>query len=257
MQPPFRPFFATVNVNASSQPGCSVLLLEDDAGAAETIASALDREGYQTTRAGNLAEAADCFEQAQPRIVLVDLGLPDGNGLGFVRELAGRNDCGVMVISGRGEEIDRVVGLELGADDYLAKPFSLRELVARVRALQRRLSSRQPAEEPIVMEPPPTASRLEVEGVVLDPERLRVVGADGEETRLTGAEAGLLSLLIASPGRMAERDRIAVVVLGHRLQPHQRSVDQLASALRRKIATASDMQIQVISVRGRGYRLVW
>lgn len=245
-----------MNVSAPTLPGCSILLLEDDAAAAETISQALNREGYTIAHAGNLAEAGECFAQAQPRIVLVDLGLPDGNGLGFVRELAGREDCAVMVISGRGEEIDRVLGLELGADDYLAKPFSLRELVARVRALQRRLGAR-PLEEPVASLPPPSAVRLEAAGVVLDPERLRILGVDGEEMRLTGAEAGLLNLLITSPGRMAERDRIALSVLGHRLQPHQRSVDQLASALRRKIAIASEARIQIISVRGRGYRLVW
>ncbi|MBE9603304.1 response regulator transcription factor [Acetobacteraceae bacterium H6797] len=247
-----------MNASASPLPGCSVLLLEDDQGAAETIEQALVREGYATIRASSLSEATECFEQSQPRIVLVDLGLPDGNGLGFVREVAGRADCAIMVISGRGEEIDRVVGLELGADDYLPKPFSVRELVARVRALQRRLGARSPEESmPAMPVQPPPPTRLEAAGIVLDPERLRVIGTDGQETRLTGAESGLLNLLITSPGRMAERDRIALTVLGHRLQPHQRSVDQLASALRRKIATASDMRIQVISVRGRGYRLVW
>ncbi len=247
-------------MNAPLNPvaGCPILLLEDDAAAAETIAGALDREGYRTFRAQNLAEAAERFDAARPQIVLVDLGLPDGNGLGFVRDLAGRPNLGVMVISGRGEEIDRVLGLELGADDYLAKPFSLRELIARIRALQRRLSNAA-AEEAAAApaETIPSVGRLEVEDIVLDPERLRILGADGAETRLTGAEAGLLGLLIGSPGRLAERERIALAVLGHRLQPHQRSVDQLASALRRKVAAASDGRIQIVSVRGRGYRLLW
>jgi DNA-binding response OmpR family regulator len=235
----------------------SVLVVEDDAQVASTIAGALERDGWRTETVMSLAEARERLEASRPRIIVVDIGLPDGSGMAFVREAAGQPDLGIVVVTGRAEEVDRVVGLELGADDYVTKPFSLREMTARVRALSRRMDTRSgaaatPSATPADVGP----SGWQIGDVVLDPLRLKVVAADGTEVRLTGGEAGLLKLLLEAPDRTAERETIAERVLGHRLMPHQRGVDQLASMLRRKLAAASEQRIQVLALRGRGYRLV-
>jgi DNA-binding response OmpR family regulator len=239
----------------------SVLVVEDDVQVASTIAGALQRDGWQADTASSLAEARQMLDATSPRIVVVDIGLPDGSGMAFVREASGRPDLGIIVVTGRADEVDRVIGLELGADDYVTKPFSLREMTARVRALSRRMEQVGSVAAAAPAAAPPAADRGKESGwqigeVTLDPLRLKVIAADGTEVKLTGGEAGLLKLMLEAPDRTAERDAIAERVLGHRLMPHQRGVDQLASMLRRKLAQASDQRIQVLALRGRGYRLV-
>jgi DNA-binding response OmpR family regulator len=234
----------------------SVLVVEDDVQVASTIAGALQKDGWRTETAVSLAEARARLEETRPRILVVDVGLPDGSGMAFVREASGRPDLGIVVVTARAEEVDRVVGLELGADDYVTKPFSLREMTARVRALSRRLDTRNGVAGGTPPAPNEAPSGWQIANVMCDPLRLKVVSEEGVETRLTGGEAGLLKLLLEAPDRTADRETIAEKVLGHRLMPHQRGVDQLASMLRRKLAAASDQRIQVLALRGRGYRLV-
>ncbi|MGG5886290.1 response regulator transcription factor [Falsiroseomonas sp. HC035] len=252
-----------------------VLVVEDDAAVANTVCIALARDGWTTITARTLAEGRVRLHRDNPRLVIIDLGLPDGNGIAFVREAAGCPGRGIMVISGRGDEVDRVVGLEVGADDYLTKPFSLREMVARIRALSRRLDAvvatgpAEPLRDPVPVaanepqDPPPAAapsrdpSGWTLEGTRLQPARFRLVAADGTETRLTGGEAGLLALLLASPEHLVDRGTISEAVLGRRLLPEQRGVDQLTSNLRQKLLGASSGRISIAALRGKGYRLVW
>ncbi|MBU8538747.1 response regulator transcription factor [Falsiroseomonas tokyonensis] len=273
-----------------------VLVLEDDAAVAATICSALAREGWATVTAGSLAEARKRLHEDHPRLIVADLGLPDGNGIAFVREAAASGDLGIIVVSGRGEEVDRIIGLEVGADDYLTKPFSLREMVARLRALNRRLDATSPRPLPLAapqasllepagglpqrpgyaLEAPPAARALPsgaaeaamalavaepsswcIEGTRLQPSRFLMIGVDGKEIRLTGGEAGLLTLLLTEPENMADRELISRRVLGRRLLPEQRGVDQLASNLRHKLLAASAGRITITALRGKGYRLVW
>ncbi|NKE48417.1 response regulator transcription factor [Roseomonas frigidaquae] len=241
-----------------------VLVLEDDAAVAATICLALARDGWTTVTASTLAEGRLRLHRDNPRLVIADLGLPDGNGIAFVREAAACADLGIIVVSGRAEEVDRVIGLEVGADDYLTKPFSLREMVARIRALSRRLDAvAAPAQgepAPAALDvPPPVAepARWNLAGLCIQPSRCRIQAADGSETRLTSGEAGLLNLLLTEPENLADRETISRRVLGRRLLPEQRGVDQLASNLRQKLVTASAGQITITALRGRGYRLVW
>ncbi|RKK04784.1 response regulator [Pseudoroseomonas wenyumeiae] len=223
-----------------------LVLVEDDHALADTLARALERDGFCVEVAGTLA-AARAADLSTARIVLVDMELPDGNGLAIVRELAGRRDRGILMLSGRTTEPERILGLELGADDFLTKPFSMREMTARIRAVLRRLEEPDQAGDETV----------EAVGVTLDPSRQRIVAPDGTEQRLTGAEAGLLGLMLTAPDRVAEREVVAQQVLGYALQPQQRGVDQFASSLRQKLSSASNGRIQITAVRGRGYRLVW
>ncbi|NKC30107.1 response regulator transcription factor [Falsiroseomonas selenitidurans] len=242
-----------------------ILVVEDDGAVAATICAALGRDGWSCVVAASLAEARARLQRDQPRLVVVDLGLPDGNGIAFVREAASCPDLGVIVVSGRADEVDRIIGLEVGADDYLAKPFSLREMVARVRALSRRLdagSVTRPEAAPLPAPPAAAAMASEqqgwtVGGLQLQPARMRLRDAAGQETRLTGGEAGLLSLLLAAPDNLADRETISDRVLGRRLLPEQRGVDQLASNLRQKLNAASAGQVTITALRGKGYRLVW
>lgn len=231
-----------------------ILIVEDDAAVAATMTAALRRDGWTTVIANTLAEGRLRLKQDNPRIALVDLGLPDGNGIAFVRECAGLPGLGIIVASGRGEEVDRVVGLEVGADDYLTKPFSPREMVARVRALARRLEQVTPGADAANLGAPQAWS---FGGLQMEPARQRVRDKDGMETRLTGGEAGLLQLLLTEIDHVADRETISERVLGRRLLPEQRGVDQLASNLRHKLHEASSGRITLASVRGRGYRLVW
>ena len=242
-----------------------VLVLEDDAAVAHTICTALARDGWSTVTASTLAEGRLRLRHDNPRLMIVDLGLPDGNGIAIVREAAGCGDLGIIVISGQAEEVDRVIGLEVGADDYMAKPFSLREMVARIRALSRRLDATvpRPAMGPAETAPIPAAlpaadpASWNIAGLCLQPSRFRMKAADGSETRLTGGEAGLLGLLLTEPDNLANREVISSRVLGRRLLPEQRGVDQLASNLRQKLVAASVGQITIAALRGKGYRLVW
>jgi DNA-binding response OmpR family regulator len=231
-----------------------ILLVEDEPEIATLIAHALNREGLGMRHALGLAQARQAISTQEPSLILVDLGLADGSGLQLVREVAGQGIF-IMVVSGQGDELDRVLALELGADDFVVKPFSPRELVARVRALMRRAEPRLAAAAPRPSAPAPFGPQT-LGGVLLDPVRMRLAREDGAETRLTAAEAGLLDLLLRHRGQVVERDEVAKQVLGRRLLPQQRGVDQLASALRQKLTQMSDGRIEIISVRGRGYRLV-
>jgi DNA-binding response OmpR family regulator len=242
-----------------------VLVLEDDAAVAATICTALAREGWSTVTATTLAEGRLRLRRDNPRLVIADLGLPDGNGIAFVREAAGCADLGIIVVSGRAEEADRVIGLEVGADDYLTKPFSLRAMVARIRALSRRLDANlaaRPGDAPPAADPPRPVPIAEpaswsLAGLCLKPSRYRIQAAEGTETRLTGGEAGLLTLLLKAPDNLADRETISSRVLGRRLLPEQRGVDQLASNLRQKLIAASAGRVTITALRGKGYRLVW
>ncbi len=251
-------------MNAPAISARPILVLEDDAEVAKTITMMLERDGWSTCLATTLAEGFTFLSERNPCIVIADLGLPDGSGMNMVREASSRAGVGVIVVSGRGEEVDRVVGLEVGADDYISKPFSSREVTARVRALYRRLggdaapesAARQAAPRPAGT-PGEVRGPLQVGGVTLDPGRMRLTGPDGTPVRLTGAEADLLARLIEAGTEALSREAVAERVLGHRLLPQQRGIDQLASSLRQKIETTSGGAIQIIAIRGKGYRLVY
>lgn len=222
-----------------------LLLVEGDANLAASLANTLEAAGFEVKVAGSIA-AGRAADTDAARIVLISLNLPDGSGLLMLRDLAGRRDRGVIMLSADDSEAERVSGLELGADDVFSPPFPAREIIARIRAVLRRLD-----------EPDAQMTSLEAADVLLDPQRQRLVGRDGREHRLTGAEAGLLEIMLAAPDRVAERSLVAKRVLGYSLQPQQRGVDQFASSLRQKLLRASGGRIRVTAVRGRGYRLVW
>jgi DNA-binding response OmpR family regulator len=229
-----------------------VLLVDDDDMVASLIMDALNAEGHAVTRSASLDDAVARLPTISPRLVLVDLGLPDGNGMALVRRLAGRPECRVMVISGRKTELDRILALEVGADDFISKPFSPRELRARIGALLRRMDAAPLMDAAAASE----GETLEVDGIRLEPGALRIVGQDGTATRLTAAEGGLLALLIRHRDGPVSREEIGRQVLGAAPLPQQRGVDQLVSVLRGKIAAAGSTRVRIVPIRSVGYRLI-
>ena len=249
----------------ASMEGRPILIVEDDPKVAQTICGMLERNGWLTRCAATLTAGFESLKQLNPCIVIVDLSLPDGSGMNLVRAAAARARTGVIVVSGFGDEVDRVVGLEVGADNYIRMPFSPREMTARVRALYRRLGGHNPLDSfqpvrdaPLVRQPPrERRGMLQLDSITLDPGQMRILGPHGIMVNLTAGEANLLSRLIEAGQEPLAREAVAEQVLGHKLLPDQRGVDQLASNLRRKLEGVSGSTIRITAVRGKGYRLIF
>jgi two-component system, OmpR family, response regulator RegX3 len=212
-----------------------VLVVEDEASIAEPLAEGLRREGFIVSVAGTGAEA---LAAGAADVVLLDLRLPDIDGLDVCRKLRERSDVPIIVVTARGEEADRVVGLELGADDYVVKPFGLRELIARIRAVTRR-SARSPGAGPIVAGP------LRID------ERARRLRVDGTEVELTPKEFELLLALARDPGVVVSRRRLLEDVWQTTWYGSSKTIDVHVAALRRKLGNATLIE----TVRGVGFRL--
>ncbi len=228
-----------------------ILIVDDDAGIRETLADFFEGEGFSTILAASVACARTQLDQ-MPDLMLLDLTMPGGDGLTFARELRTRSSIPIIMISGKGETIDRVVGLEVGADDYLAKPFELRELLARVRALLRR--SQQVAD--VSHEAGPAARSASFGGsLVLLPGRRQVLNQSGAVIDLTPHEYNLLAALIERPRRIHSRDAIADFLQRPGGPPDDRNIDALVSRLRGKLAGHCNAANLIQTVRGEGYVL--
>jgi two-component system response regulator RegX3 len=214
----------------------NILLVEDDDSIAIPLVDGLRREGFDVVRAatGEEALAADA-----PDIVLLDLRLPDMDGLEVCRELRAKSMVPIIVVSARGEEVDRVIGLELGADDYVVKPFGIRELVARIRAVARRSTAPRDETEEI------DAGRINID---LRGHRVLV---DGSEVQLTGKEFDLLTVLARNAGAVVDRERILREVWHTTWYGSSKTVDVHVAALRRKLGDPTLIE----TVRGVGLRL--
>jgi len=227
-----------------------VLLIEDNAAVAETIRRFLERSGMRTAWAPTGARGMELKKSFAPDVVLVDLELPDTNGVALIGWLSQEQDCGIIVVSGRSEETERVVGLELGADDYIAKPVQLREIVARIRAVHRRTHARAPVRT--------TRSGHAVHYVGpyrIDLHRRLVSDAADRPVLLTGAEFAALQTLLEAAGEPVSRERLSEAALRRPWRPEDRSIDQLIFSLRRKLADDDRGQRLIQSVRGAGYIL--
>jgi two-component system, OmpR family, response regulator RegX3 len=212
-----------------------VLVVEDEKAIAEPLAEGLRREGFTVTVAGTAGEA---LAAAEADVVLLDLRLPDGDGLDVCRELRARSDVPIIVVTARGEEVDRVVGLELGADDYVVKPFGIRELIARIRAVTRRAQGRS-------HEAPVQIGELELD------ERGRHASIGGEELDLTAKEFDLLTALARDPGAVVSRHRLLEDVWNTSWYGSTKTIDVHVAALRRKLGDPTLIE----TVRGVGFRL--
>jgi two-component system catabolic regulation response regulator CreB len=220
-----------------------ILVVDDEPAIRESLAFALRRDGFSIEEAASLKEARARLEGID--LVILDLVLPDGNGLDFLRALRAQSDVPVIVLTSRDEETDRVVGLEMGADDYVLKPFSPREVGARVRAVLRRSSGKAPQSEE-------TAVRAGT--LAMDP-RTRKASVSSRELALSRTEFNLLAVFLRSPGRVFERSQLLEAVWGSDVVVGDRTVDVHIKALRRKIEEAGGDPRVLETVRGVGYRL--
>src|SRR4051812_571478 len=241
----------------------SILMVEDETSITEPLAEALDREGFDTRVAGTVAEAIDEATSAMPDLVLLDVELPDGSGYDVARTLRERSKVPIIMLTARGEETDRIVGLELGADDYIVKPFSAREVAARIRAVLRRagdaVAEQQAAggndrgsgavgtNAAIAMGP------LEVGPVVVDPAR-REARVGGEKLDLTRKESELLALLASEAGSVISRERLIDEVWDTNWFGSTKTLDVHVSSLRRKLGDDSQNPRFIHTVRGVGFR---
>jgi len=220
-----------------------ILVVEDDGRIADLVARNLQAAGYRCVLAADGDRALAEFRRAKPALVVLDLGLAGIDGLEVTRRLRRESDVPILMLTARTTESDKLLGLEVGADDYVTKPFSTAELVARVRALLRR-SSGQLAER-----------RIEVGGLSIDPER-RSVERAGRPVTLTTLEFDLLYFLAARPGRVFSRDALMEQVWGSDRVVDERSIDSLVSRLRRKLERDPAAPAYLQTVWGAGYRLM-
>jgi two-component system catabolic regulation response regulator CreB len=226
-----------------------ILIVEDDPGIADVLVYALNADGFEPHRFATGTDALAALPQLQPALVLLDIGLPDGNGIDvFQRIRAPRPAPPVVFLTARSEEIDRVVGLELGADDYVAKPFSPRELLARVRTILRR-SQRAP--ESATAPAPAPAPSLPFE---VDTERQRI-RFYGQALELSRYEYGLLRTLVARPGRVYSRDELLTLVWDQHAESLDRTVDAHVKTLRAKLKAIAPHAEPIRTHRGSGYAL--
>jgi len=197
-----------------------VLVVEDDDGIAEPLAEGLVREGFEVDRASTGAEA---LAAASPDVVLLDLGLPDVDGYTLCQQLRARSSVPVLILTARGSEMDRVLGLELGADDYIVKPFGLRELVARIRAVLRRTAEA------------PANDQVQLLGALTVDRRSRRILVEGEEVLLSPKEFDLLALLADDPGAVVTRQEILETVWDPHWYGPTKTLDVHVASLRRKL----------------------
>ena len=233
------------SVGAATGRRPKIMLIEDDRDLVAMCDAYLTRSGFLVEIAPDAGTANATLTRQRVDLVVLDLGLPDGDGLDLLRSLRqGEGALPVIVVTGRGEEADRVVGLELGADDYLVKPFFLRELVARIRAVLRRSGTDVPS---------PTVIHLG--GLVIDT-GAHVIRAAGEPIELTPREYALLEFLATTPGRVYSREQLLSNVWESSVQwQAQATVDEHVYRIRRKLTSAGVEIPRITTVRGFGYRL--
>ena len=216
----------------------TVLVVDDEPTIREVVVRYLQREGYRTLEAADGARAKELLEQHSPNLVVLDIMLPGTDGLQLCRWIRSRSNLPVIMLTARGEEADRIVGLELGADDYVTKPFSPRELVARLKAIMRRAE-------------PDGEVELELGDVAIDRDA-REARVAGEPVELTGREFDLLAFFLDHPGLVLSRERLLDAVWGLTYPGGTRTVDVHVASLRRKLARPELIR----TVRGSGYKAV-
>jgi DNA-binding response OmpR family regulator len=231
---------------ASSSPLSHLLVVDDESEIADSIARYFGKYGFRVSTAADGMAMREIVQRESVDAILLDLGLPREDGFELTRWLREHWRGAIIIITGRGESVDRVVGLELGADDYVTKPFDLRELLARVRSVLRRTTVAPTFSSP--------QSGYAFSGFLLDPDRRSLTGANGDEVSLTSGEFDLLCVLVRHPNRVLSRDAIMDQMHGRRASgPFDRAIDVQIGRLRRKIEADSSNPQLIKSVRNVGY----
>ena len=222
-----------------------LLVVDDDTGVLDLLRRYFSGQGFEVSTAASGAEMRGVLARATVDLVLLDLGLPGEDGFELTRQLRKGWNGALIIITGRGESVDRVIGLELGADDYVTKPFDLRELLARVRSVMRRSA---PSSQPTA-----AGATFHFSGYCLDPLARTLRGANGDAIALTTGEYELLQVFVAHPNRVLSRDDLMGHIHGRNAGPFDRAIDVQIARLRRKIETDPANPELIKSVRGAGY----
>ena len=226
-----------------------ILIVDDDAEIRTLLTRYLEKNGLRATAVGDGRAMWQALERGAPDLVVLDLMLPGDDGLTLCRDLRAKSDLPVIMLTARGEETDRIVGLEMGADDYLPKPFSARELLARIKVILRRTRALppnlQPQDEPL----------LHFAGWTLDTGRRQLVSPAGVETPIGGVEYKLLRVFLEHPNRVLDRDQLLDLTQGREADPLDRAIDVQVSRLRRRLGDDPQSPQLIKTVRGEGYVL--
>ena len=224
-----------------------VLVVDDDAVTRACLVNYFVAEGYEVRESATAEDAEQQLAAEMVDLVLLDIRLPRKDGLTLTRELRVRSDVGIILVSGRQDEVERIIGLECGADEYVTKPFNPRELLARVKSLLRRTGARRGGGE--------DEEIFRFAGWTLNLPRRRLCDPQGADVALTRGEFEVLALLVRHVGEVINRDRLSRAISGHDWSPQDRTVDVLVRRLRAKLDAADKPDSLITTVRGEGYRL--
>lgn len=225
-----------------------VLVVEDDPGLRTLLMRTLRENGFRALSAASGPEMVRCLESNPVDMILLDVMLPGATGFDLCRAVRKTSDVPIIIVSARGDEADRLVGLELGADDYVPKPFSAKELIARIRATLRRTQG-----FPNLSDPAAARAQLSFAGWTVDPAGRELFAPDGSVVELSGAEFDLLLAFLSQPRRVIGRERLLELSRARLSDASDRSIDVLVSRLRRKLSSAGDGGNMIRTVRGVGY----
>jgi two-component system, OmpR family, response regulator len=241
----------TARTSGETGVATEILVIDDDPEIRQLLRTCFEREGYLVAEAGCALEARAALAKGSVSLVTLDLTLGSDDGLSLAREIRANGDTPIVMVSGKGDAVDRIVGLELGADDYISKPFNLREVLARVRAVLRRrdMNSTVPAAAQSKHE------AFQFAGWTLDLTSRELRDTTGAARDLTTGEFNLLEIFVRRPHHVLSRDEIMDLLKGHDYSPLDRSIDALVSRLRKKIDDDASKPALIKSVRGVGYML--
>jgi two-component system phosphate regulon response regulator OmpR len=237
-------------VTDSTDNSTHILVVDDDARIRQMLTRYFEQEGYRISAAADGAAMRARLTGNRVDIVLLDVVMPGEDGLTLAREIRAHSDIGIIMLTGRSEVLDRVVGLEVGADDYIAKPFHLREVLARVKSVLRR---RKPPSEPAPPHQPNNNETIRFDGRLLDLARRQLVSRKGVEVPLTTGEFDLLAALARHPGRVFSRETLMDLTRGRNWEAFDRTIDAQIARLRKKVEDDPAHPALIKSVRGVGY----
>lgn len=228
-----------------------ILVVDDEKEIRDVLRETLERENYQVAEAENAEEMKRVFDSDSFDLVLLDLMLPDEDGLTLTRYLKERSEVGVIILTGKGESVDLIIGLEMGADDYVAKPYNRRELLARIKSVLRRSGGDKNGKSTGDIK-----NCINFSGWELDLPHHKLAAPDGTDVPLTMAEFQLLRVLLEVPGQPVGRDHLSQKIFNKELKENSRNIDALVRRLRQKLETDENQPQMIKSVRGSGYTIL-
>jgi two-component system aerobic respiration control protein ArcA len=223
-----------------------VLIVEDEVVTRTTLKSLFEAEGYNVFEAENGDQMHDFFENHAINLVIMDINLPGKNGLILAREVRDRKNVGLIFLTGRDNDVDRILGLEIGADDYLTKPFNPRELTIRARNLLSRTTNSSEDDD--------LPSRVSFNGWTLDGDSRSLISPNGKEFRLPRSEFRALHLFLSNPGKILTREQLIMEMTGRELRPNDRTVDVTIRRIRKHFESDPTDEELIVTIHGEGYR---